>query len=149
MNADLLEERLEEILEAALSSRRTASAPARGMARLALCQQEQLLSWLAVTAGLNPELAFQCALRAPDVLVGAEPEVMARWFRMTLDGFDREGLRGALDYLKWRRPIFKKGWYCASGYRHLGRRAYLSGKFCHGSWGAAHGFEGRGCPSHR
>ncbi|MEO5329139.1 MAG: hypothetical protein H7829_12955 [Magnetococcus sp. THC-1_WYH] len=108
MNADLLEERLEEILEAALSSRRTASVPALGIARLALDQQEQLLSWLAVTAGLNPELAFQCALRAPDVLVGAEPEVMARWFRMTLDGFDREGLRGALDYLNGAGRFLKK-----------------------------------------
>ncbi|MBF0177276.1 MAG: nitric oxide reductase activation protein [Magnetococcales bacterium] len=99
MNVDQLEERLDTILEAALSSRRTTSIPAQRLARLAPEQQEQLLKWLAVTANLNPELAFQCATRGPDLLAEADQQVMAQWFCSTLARYDQEGLRGTLDYL--------------------------------------------------
>ncbi len=100
MNGDQLEERLDEILEAALSSRRTALSPARKLAALPEAEQQRLLRWLTVTADVNPELAFQCAEWGPDRLAGASEERVSRWFRAVLDRFDDLGLRSALVMIK-------------------------------------------------
>ncbi|MBF0371041.1 MAG: nitric oxide reductase activation protein [Magnetococcales bacterium] len=105
LGVDELEEQLEEVLEAALSSRRTAIAPARELAARSPQKQQAMLHWLPILAKINPEMAFQCAARMSPVLDDLEIPDLERWLEAVMDRFDREGLQSALSVLKKGPPV--------------------------------------------
>ncbi len=67
-SANALEDRLDEILDPVLSSRRTATRLAETIAPLARDLQDFTLHWTAVIARTNPEMAYQFAAAAPQGL---------------------------------------------------------------------------------
>ena len=92
LDAGELERRLEELVGAVLSSRRSAAAPARELAAQSRPLQDFVLRWAAVAAKSSPELAFQfagLAARAVGELGYAGAE---RWLLAAIDVYDREGL---------------------------------------------------------
>ena len=100
LGAAELERRLEGLIGAVLSSRRSASGLARGLARRPRALQEFVLHWTAVTAKSSPELAYRFAGLAPRAVgelgyAGAE-----RWLLAAIDVYDREGLYRAGAELK-------------------------------------------------
>ncbi|MBF0583182.1 MAG: nitric oxide reductase activation protein [Magnetococcales bacterium] len=100
LTLDLLEGRLEEILEAALSSRRTIVPIVQVMTHRTEQQQHTLLHWLPIVARVNPELAFQCAQRIPPQMDQLEEADLERWVGGVLDRYDQEGLQQALTVLR-------------------------------------------------
>jgi nitric oxide reductase NorD protein len=100
LGADELERRLEALIGAVLSSRRTAAGIAQRLAGESRPLQDFVLRWAAVTAKSSPELAFQfagLAARAVGELGYAGAE---RWLLAAVDGYDREGLYRASAELK-------------------------------------------------
>ncbi|MBF0212168.1 MAG: nitric oxide reductase activation protein [Magnetococcales bacterium] len=97
---DFLEERLEALLEAALSSRRTCSGPVHQLARCCRADQEQILAWVEMLARTNPELAFQFAQHAPDATQWLDMTGMRQWLGVAFDRYDQEGLHAALRVVK-------------------------------------------------
>ena len=100
LGAGELERRLEELVGAVLSSRRTAAGLARGLAGQSRPLQEFVLRWAGVSAKSSPELACQFAGLAPRAVgelgyAGAE-----RWLLAAIDVYDREGLSRASAELK-------------------------------------------------
>jgi len=71
LTAPALEDRLDDLLDAVLSSRRTATRLAEGIAPLPRDQQDFVLHWVAVIARTNPEMAYQFAAAAPQVVQAA------------------------------------------------------------------------------
>jgi len=100
LGAAELERRLEELVGAVLSSRRSATGLARGLAEQTRPLQDFVLRWTAVTAKSSPELAYQyagLAARAVGELGYAGAE---RWLMTAIDVYDREGLYRASAELK-------------------------------------------------
>ena len=100
LGAAELEERLEALVGAVLSSRRSAAGLARGLAGQTRALQDFVLRWAAVTAQSSPELAYQfagLAARAVGELGYAGAE---RWLLAAIDLYDREGLHRASAELK-------------------------------------------------
>jgi len=100
LGAGELEQRLEELVGAVLSSRRTAAGLARELAGQSRSLQDFVLRWAGVTAKSSPELAFQFAGLAVHAVgelgyAGAE-----RWLLSAIDVYDREGLYRASAELK-------------------------------------------------
>lgn len=87
-----IEDRLDDQLDAVLSSRRTATTLAEGIARLAREQQEFVLHWVAVIARTNPEMAYQFAAAAPRALDILDLMTAEAWIIQAMDVYDREGL---------------------------------------------------------
>jgi len=92
MNPRDIETALDEHLSAALSSRRTAEGPARGLAALSDRKVEFALHWTAVIAKSNSEMAYQFVAHAPRALAALGVEGARRWLLRALDIYDREGL---------------------------------------------------------
>ncbi len=100
LGAAELERRLDELVGAVLSSRRTAAGLARGLAEQARPLQDFVLRWAGVAAKSSPELAYQfagLAARAVGELGYAGAE---RWLLAAMDVYDREGLYRASAELK-------------------------------------------------
>ncbi|MBF0161658.1 MAG: nitric oxide reductase activation protein [Magnetococcales bacterium] len=95
---DVLEEHLEEMLQAALSSRRTVLPIVQILSRCSPAQQQKMLHWLPILARINPELAFQCGMRVPPLL-DQGPDLDG-WLGMVIDRYDRDGLQQALALLR-------------------------------------------------
>ena len=95
-NVDELEERLEEHVDAVLSSRRTALEPARHLAARDRAEQEFVLHWVAAVSKTNPEMGYQVARYAPDALRQMDLGGTEAWILSAMDGFDKEGLTGGL-----------------------------------------------------
>ncbi|MBF0164636.1 MAG: hypothetical protein HQM01_09100 [Magnetococcales bacterium] len=95
-----IEERLETILEAALSSRRTVTGIVQIWAQRTPEQRRLLLHWLPILAGLNPELGFQCARIVPAWLDGLDHEALTRRLQEVMDRYDQSGLQAALEALR-------------------------------------------------
>ena len=90
-----LEQRLEQLIGAVLSSRRTASGIAQRLAGESRPLQDFVLHWTGVAAKSSPELAYQfagLAARAVGELGYAGAE---RWLLAAIDVYDREGLHHA------------------------------------------------------
>ncbi|MBF0271578.1 MAG: nitric oxide reductase activation protein [Magnetococcales bacterium] len=100
LSVEDLEERLEEILEAALSSRRTVTGLAQDWASRPVGQQQTLLHWLPILARINPELAFQCARQLPPFLDRLRDESLRSWLGAIMTRYDQEGLQKSLELLK-------------------------------------------------
>ena len=60
-----LEERLDELLDAVLSARRTATHLAAAVSALSRGEQDFILHWTGVVARTNPEMAYQFVAAAP------------------------------------------------------------------------------------
>ena len=100
LGAAELEQRLETLVGAVLSSRRSAAGLARGLADQTRPLQEFVLRWTGVTAKSSPELAYRfagLAARAVGELGYAGAE---RWLLAAIDAYDRDGLYRASAELK-------------------------------------------------
>ena len=60
-----LEEKLDELLESVLSSRRTAAPLARALAEFERTEQDVALCWVDIIAKTNAEMAYQFAPARP------------------------------------------------------------------------------------
>ncbi len=95
-----LEEQLDDILCAALSSRRSAAAVAAGIAPLARAEQEFVLAWAQVAAQNVAELGYQFSAQAPQALALFGRSGTEKWLLRALDAYDKEGLYPACAALK-------------------------------------------------
>ena len=88
----LIEERLEEILDAVLSSRRTATEPARTLAKRHRPEQDFIFYWLGVIIRTNSEMGFQFVSHASRAFELMEFEGVEAWIIDAMDIYDRHGL---------------------------------------------------------
>ena len=95
-----LEEKLDDILCAALSSRRSAAAIAAGIAPHPRAQQEFVLAWAQVAAQNVAELGYQFTVQAPQALALFGRSGTEKWLLHALDAYDKEGLYSACAALK-------------------------------------------------
>jgi len=95
-----LEERLNELLDAVLSTRRTSAPLAGELAALSRSEQEFVLHWTGVVARTNPEMAYQFAAAAPAALERLDPAASEAWIVQAMDTYDREGLHRGSAVLK-------------------------------------------------
>ncbi len=95
-----LEEKLDDILCAALSSRRSAAAVAAGIAPLPRAQQDFVLAWAQVAAQNVAELGYQFTAQAPQALALFGRSGTEKWLLRALDAYDKEGLYPACAALK-------------------------------------------------
>ena len=95
-----LEERLDDILCAALSSRRSAAAVAAGIVALPRAQQEFVLNWAQVAAQNVAELGYQFTAQAPQALALLGRGGTEKWLLQALDAYDKQGLYPACAALK-------------------------------------------------
>jgi nitric oxide reductase NorD protein len=100
LNAEQIELRLDQHLEAALSSRRTAAAPARSLAQVSAVQQALALRWVAVVATTNAELAYQLAAHATEAFRHLDDHGVEAWVLQAMDAYDTRGLMYALGVLQ-------------------------------------------------
>ncbi len=91
---------LEELLEACLSSRRTAAQLVPAIAALAPPQQDFLLHWVRVVAQESAELAYQFAAAGPRAFALLGERGTEAWLIAALDAFDRESMSAASATLK-------------------------------------------------
>ena len=87
-----IEEQLDEILSAVLSSRRSANGPARKLACLDRVSQEFSLHWASVIAKSNSEMAFQFVDHVKRAFELMESDSVTQWIIQAMDVYDREGL---------------------------------------------------------
>ncbi|MBF0422701.1 MAG: nitric oxide reductase activation protein [Magnetococcales bacterium] len=97
---DALEERLEHLLTAATSSRRTATGPAEKLFVRSPEEQDLVLHWVEVSARTNPEMAYQLADRAASALAIMTRSMFRDWIVSALDAYDRRGLAAGVSVLK-------------------------------------------------
>jgi nitric oxide reductase NorD protein len=100
LGATEIEERLEELIGAVLSSRRTAGDLAGELAGKPRAVQEFTLHWVAITARSSPELAYQFASVAPGAIDAFGVAGAEQWLIEAMDVFDRAGLYRAAASLK-------------------------------------------------
>ncbi|MBI3937777.1 MAG: nitric oxide reductase activation protein [Betaproteobacteria bacterium] len=92
LGAAELEAQLDELLDAVLSSRRTATRLAQALAPLARNLQDFVLRWAAVIARTNAEMAYQFAAAAPAALAAMDTSTAEAWIIQAMDTYDRQGL---------------------------------------------------------
>jgi len=91
LTAEEMEERLDEFLIAALSSRRTAAGVACD------CQQQLfVLHWVKRIACTHAELAYQFANHAPQAMNLMDDEGIEAWIIHALDVYDKRGMYPAI-----------------------------------------------------
>jgi len=90
-----IEARLEELLEACLSSRRTAAQLVPAIAALASPQRDFVLRWVRVVAQRNAELAYQFAAAVPRALSVLGERGTEAWLIAAMDVLDRESMYAA------------------------------------------------------
>ncbi|MBF2761542.1 MAG: VWA domain-containing protein [Ectothiorhodospiraceae bacterium AqS1] len=110
LDRNRIEERLEELVEAALSSRRSARGAATSLAALDIGSREFILHWVGIIARTNQELAYHLAGHAADALkaLGGEKSEYDRsdhddleaWIITAVDRFDERGLIEAIASLR-------------------------------------------------
>ncbi len=87
-----LEQCLENCLDAVLSTRRTAEAPASELSAFTRRQQEFVLHWLDVIVSSNSEMGFQFVSHVPEALRLLPVPEVEKWIIHFMDVYDREGL---------------------------------------------------------
>jgi nitric oxide reductase NorD protein len=93
---DKIEEKLDEYLDAVLSSRRSAHGLAYALAQFARPQQAFVLRWVDIIAKTNAELAYQFARRTPDALKTLDTSGIEDWVIRAMDVYDSNGLYPAV-----------------------------------------------------
>jgi nitric oxide reductase NorD protein len=92
-----LEEALDELLWAALSSRRTAAPAARSLAALDRGAQDFVLHWVEVVEKTNAESAYQLASHAAEAFARLDQDGVRAWILLAMDLYDRAGVYAAVD----------------------------------------------------
>jgi nitric oxide reductase NorD protein len=92
LSAPELEVRLDELLDAVLSTRRTATHLAEAVTGLLRSEQDFVLHWTGVVARTNPEMAYQFVVAAPAALQRLGLAAAEAWIVQAMDTYDREGL---------------------------------------------------------
>ena len=92
LSASQVEERLEDILGAVLSSRRTASKPAQNLSELERPVQDFALHWAGVVAKSNSEMAFQFVENVIRAFELMDFDGVEAWIVSAMDTYDRNGL---------------------------------------------------------
>lgn len=100
LSAEEMEERLDEHVDAVLSSRRTAAGPARRLAALERSKQEFVLHWVGAVAQTHSEMAYQVAAYASEALQHMDGEGVEGWVIQAMDAFDKQGLRAGIAVLQ-------------------------------------------------
>lgn len=100
LRAEQVQDRLEAVLEACLSSRRTAAQLVPEIAALAPPQQEFVLHWVRVVAQRSAELGYQFAAVVPRALALLGERGTQAWLIAAMDIFDRESVYAASAALK-------------------------------------------------
>ena len=95
-SAETIEEKLEEHIDAVLSSRRTAQGPAQRLAGRPRAEQELVLHWVAAAARSSSEMGYQIADRAAESLERLGADAFADWVLAAMDEFDRAGLNAGI-----------------------------------------------------
>ena len=92
LSANRIEEMLEELLGAVLTSRRTASEPALKLSLLDRSSQEFALHWAGVISKSNSEMAFQFAIHVSQAFKLMDSDGVTQWIIEAMDIYDRQGL---------------------------------------------------------
>ena len=92
LSVKIIEQRLDELLDAVLSSRRTVVEPAMALAKFSREQQEFTLSWLSVVTKTNSELGYQFIRHVPLALTQLDRATSEKWIIHAMDVYDRLGL---------------------------------------------------------
>jgi nitric oxide reductase NorD protein len=92
LSAEIIEERIDELLDAVLSSRRTATDPAIALVEFSREQQEFTLSWLNIITKTNSELGYQFIRHVPQALTKMDRATVEKWIIHAMDVYDRLGL---------------------------------------------------------
>jgi len=100
LSAHEIEERLDELLWAALSSRRTATAAAHALAQLGCDAQDFVLHWVEVIEKTNAECAYQLASNAGGAFACMDAGGIEGWIIHAMDVYDRAGLYPAMDVFR-------------------------------------------------
>ena len=87
-----IEERLDDLLGAVLSSRRTATEPAEALSRLERSVQDFALHWAGVISKSNSEMAYQFVLHVPEAFELMDNDGVTQWIIYAMDTYDRQGL---------------------------------------------------------
>ncbi len=88
----VIEERLEDLLGAVLTSRRTASEPAHKLSQLERPQQDFALHWAGVISKSNSEMAFQFVNHVSQAFARLDEGGVTQWIIEAMDIYDRDGL---------------------------------------------------------
>ncbi len=96
LTAVQIEERLDELLESVLSSRRMADGLARQLAPCSRAQQEYVLRWVNIIQRSNGEMAFQFANYAQQALNLMDETGIEAWIIRFMDVYDKTGLHAAI-----------------------------------------------------
>ncbi len=115
LNAEQMEDRLEELVDAALSSRRTATEPARQMATFERERQEFILHWVSATAKSNSEMAYQLAAHAHEAFNHMDNNGVEAWIIQAMDLFDNKGLTAGIASLKEAQQFARHRQQCVTG----------------------------------
>ena len=92
LSANRIEEKLEELLGAVLTSRRTASEPALKLSLLDRLSQEFALHWAGVISKSNSEMAFQFVSHVSQAFKLMDSDGVTQWIIEAMDIYDRQGL---------------------------------------------------------
>ena len=92
LTSGLIEERLDEILDAVLSSRRTATEPAHALAKRNRPEQDFIFYWLGVIIRTNSEMGFQFVSHASRAFELMDFDGVEAWIIDAMDIYDRRGL---------------------------------------------------------
>ncbi len=87
-----IEERLEDLLGAVLTSRRTAAEPAQKLSRLERTKQDFALDWAGIIAKSNSEMAFQFVSHVSQAFSLLDADGVKKWIIAAMDVYDRDGL---------------------------------------------------------
>jgi nitric oxide reductase NorD protein len=98
--AEEFEERLEEHVDAVLSSRRTAARPALRLAEFDRTRQDFVLKWVDTIAKTHAEMAYQFADYASLALRRVDSEGVEAWIIQAMDAFDKKGLIAGIAVLQ-------------------------------------------------
>jgi nitric oxide reductase NorD protein len=95
-----LEERLHELLDAVLSTRRTAAPLGASLCALSRTDQDFVLHWTGVIVRTSPEMGYQFALRVPGALACMAQADVEAWIIRAMDTYDRTGLNHGSSVLR-------------------------------------------------
>ncbi|OUU58392.1 MAG: hypothetical protein CBC21_04545, partial [Proteobacteria bacterium TMED61] len=92
MTADEIQTRLDEMLDAVLSSGRNTARPAEQLAVCSSAQQTFVLHWLDVIVRTNSELGFQFVVNVPRAFAVMDLDHVEKWVINAMDVYDQQGL---------------------------------------------------------
>jgi nitric oxide reductase NorD protein len=99
LSAEQMEERLDKVLDAVLSSRRTAAGVAKMLATCERQQQEYVLDWVKAIASSSVEMAYQFASHAVQAMSLMDNQGVEAWIIHAMDVYDKKGLHPAIAIL--------------------------------------------------